>query len=165
MYAKKIRKAAPSTSNMTNEEVQEIRDAFNLFDSNGNGKIDPIELKDALKSLGFDSRNPLIFNIVSDLDTKDSTKQGGITFDTFIEAINNKLGDCNSKEGIKRLFDLFIDDPESKTITVNALKKVSKEIGQEIKPEELSEKLLKASKNGVEITFDEFYDIMTKQGL
>jgi len=161
MLARKVKKQTPS--NLNSEEVQEIRNAFELFDTNNTGKISPTDLKQAMQSLGFDTRNPTIYNMIAELETNDAAKQGGVSFDTFLDAVNYKLGDKESREGIRRIFDLFIDDPDTKTITINALKKVSKELGENMRPEELTEMLTRASKNGVEITFEEFYDIMTKK--
>lgn len=161
MQARKVKKQ--TTSNLSSEEVEEIRNAFQLFDTNNTGKISPSELKQAMQSLGFDTRNPTIYNMIAELETNDAAKQGGVSFDTFLDAVNYKLGDKESREGIRRIFELFIDDPDTKTITINALKKVSKELGEGMRPEELSEMLTRASKNGVEITFEEFYDIMTKK--
>ena len=109
---KKVGKtSAPKKPGLSGDEVEEIRQAFELFDTNGTGMIDPKELKAAMQSLGFDTKNPTIYGLIADLDTPDSEKAGGIDFDTFINAINEKLGDKESKEGIKRIFELFIDDP------------------------------------------------------
>ena len=148
---------------LSNEEVDEIKQAFDLFDTNGTGKIDPKELKAAMQYLGFDSKNPTIYQLIADLDTPQSEKNGGISFDDFVDAINDKLGDKESKEGIRRIFDLFIDDPNADTITLSSLKKISKELGENMSDEELKDMLERASKNGVELTFEEFYDIMTKK--
>ena len=156
--AKKVERPGLST-----EEVDEIKQAFDLFDTNGTGKIDPKELKAAMQSLGFDSKNPTIFQLIADLDTPEAAKNGGIDFDNFVEAINNKLGDKESKEGIRRIFDLFIDDPNSDTITLNSLKKRARELGENMTAEELKDMLERASSNGTELTFDEFYEIMTKK--
>ena len=90
-------------------------------------------------------------------------ENGGINFDDFVDAINDKLEDKESKEGIKRIFDLFIDDPNADTITLRSLKKISKELGENMSDEELKDMLERASKNGVELTFEEFYDTMTKK--
>ena len=54
---------------LSSEEVDEIKQAFDLFDTNGTGKIDPKELKAAMQSLGFDSKNPTIYQLIADLDT------------------------------------------------------------------------------------------------
>lgn len=148
---------------LSSEEIDEIRQAFDLFDTNGTGKIDPKELKAAMQSLGFDSKNPTIFQLIADLDTPEASKSGGIDFDSFVEAINNKLGDKETKEGIRRIFDLFIDDPNSDTITLNSLKKIARELGENMTTEELKDMLERASSNGTELTFEEFYEIMTKK--
>ena len=97
------------------------------------------------------------------MDIPEAEKNGGINFDDFVDAINDKLGDKESKEGIRRIFDLFIDDPNADTITLSSLKKISKELGENMSDEELKDMLERASKNGVELTFEEFYDIMTKK--
>ncbi len=134
-----------------------------MFDTKGTGKIDPKELKAAMQSLGFGNKNPIIYQLIADLDTPDAEKNGGISFDDFVDAVNDKLGDKESKEGIRRIFDLFIDDPKANTITLTSLKKVSKELGENLSDEELKDMFERSSKNGVELTFEEFYDIMTKK--
>ena len=97
------------------------------------------------------------------MDTPEADKKGGISFDDFVDAINDKLSDKKSKEGIRRIFDLFIDDPNADTITLSSLKNISKELGENISDEELKDMLERASKNGNELTFEEFYDIITKK--
>ena len=150
-------------SGLSNDEVDEIRQAFDLFDTNGTGKIDPKELKAAMQSLGFDSKNPTIYTLIADLDTPEAAKNGGVNFDDFVGSINNKLGDKESKEGIHRIFELFIDDPNADTITLSSLKKIAQELGENMSAEELKDMLERASVNGTELTFDEFYEIMTKK--
>ena len=150
-------------SGLSNDEVDEIRQAFDLFDTNGTGKIDPKELKAAMQSLGFDTKNPTIYTLIADLDTPEAAKNGGVNFDDFVGSINNKLGDKESKEGIHRIFELFIDDPNADTITLSSLKKIAQELGENMSAEELKEMLERASANGTELTFDEFYEIMTKK--
>ena len=75
--------------------------------------------------------------------------------------VENELGDKNSKEGIRKIFDLFIDDPNCDVITLNGMKKVAKELGENMSDEEIEDMLIRASKNGKpELTFEEFYEIM-----
>jgi centrin-1 len=42
---------------LTEDEIEEIKEAFDLFDSDGSGTIDPKELKSAMQSLGFEAKN------------------------------------------------------------------------------------------------------------
>jgi Ca2+-binding EF-hand superfamily protein len=55
---------------LTEDEIEELREAFNLFDTEATGKIDPRELKSAMQSLGFESKNPTIFNMIADLEAE-----------------------------------------------------------------------------------------------
>ena len=62
-------KGKPQRPGLTEDEIEEIREAFNLFDSEGTGKIDPRELKAAMQSLGFDTKNPTIYTMIAELET------------------------------------------------------------------------------------------------
>ena len=164
-YAQKSRQVTKKVERpgLTHDEVEEIKQAFDLFDTNQTGQIDPKELKSAMQSLGFDTKNPTIFQLIADLDTPENAKRGGVEFDNFVEAINNKLGDKESKEGIERIFNLFIDDPNQNTITLSSLRRIARELGEQMSNEELKDMLERASSNGTELTFEEFYEIMTKK--
>ncbi len=71
-------------------EIQEMREAFNLFDTENTGKILPSviifiqELKAAMRSLNFESKNPTIFNMILEIDFVDRE----IDFNEFISAIS-----------------------------------------------------------------------------
>ena len=56
-----VKRKAFERPGLTEDEVEEIREAFNLFDTEGSGTIDPKELKAAMESLGFESKNPTIY--------------------------------------------------------------------------------------------------------
>ena len=84
MLKKKIERAG-----LTEDEIEEIREAFNLFDTENTGKIDPKELKAAMQSLGFDQKNPTIYNMIADLDYDNRE----VEFEEFLAAIIDKLGD------------------------------------------------------------------------
>jgi Ca2+-binding EF-hand superfamily protein len=151
------------SKNLSKEEIEDLKNAFELFDTAGTGKVNPSELKHAMESLGLKEKNPFIYNMISDLDTKEAANRGGVTYDAFCDAVNFRLGDKDSKDGIRRIYELFIDDPDSQTITINSLSKVSKELGNNLDNRELNELLVKASNNGSEITFEEFYEMMIKK--
>lgn len=145
---------------LTEDEVEEIREAFNLFDTDGSGMIDPKELKAAMQSLGFETKNPTIYQMIADLDRDGG---GPIDFEEFLDAITSKLGDKESREGIQKIFNLF-DDDRTGTITLKNLKRVARELGETMSEDELREMLERADSNGDgEISFEDFYAIMTKK--
>jgi len=160
---KNLSNKANRFQSLSQEEYEEIKQAFELFDTNSTGRINPQELKQAMQSLGFDSRNPTIFDMICELDTPEAQRKGGIDIDQFVEAINNKLGDKETKEGIRRIFQLFVSDPDATSITANDLKKIAKELGETMQKEELDDMLKRASSSGHDLSFQEFYDIMTKK--
>lgn len=110
---------------MTEDEIEEIREAFNLFDTEGSGKIDPRELKAAMQSLGFEAKNPTIYHMIADLENEGRE----IEFDDFLNAITSKLGDKESRDGIGKIFDLF-DDDNTHSINLKNLSRVAKELGE-----------------------------------
>lgn len=143
---------------LTEEEIEEIKEAFSLFDTDGSGTIDPKELKAAMHSLGFDKKSPTVYEMISELEERNKE----ITFDDFLDAISNKLGNRETRDGINRIFDLF-DDDHSDSINLNNIRRVAKELGETMSAEELKEMLQRASSNGDEITREDFYNIMTKK--
>jgi len=46
---------------LTEDEIEEIKEAFDLFDTDGSGSIDPKELRAAMQSLGFEAKNQTIY--------------------------------------------------------------------------------------------------------
>lgn len=154
------RKLTYERPGLTEDEIDEIREAFNLFDTTGSGTIDPKELKHAMQSLGFDSKNPTVFRMIMELD-RDMT--GMIEFDQFLDAITSKLGDKETREGISKIFALF-DDDKSGAITTKNLRRVAQELGETMSEEELREMIERADSMGNgEISVEDFYMIMTKK--
>jgi Ca2+-binding EF-hand superfamily protein len=51
------------------------------------------ELKSAMQSLGFESKNPTIFNMITELESEGRE----IDFEEFLDAITSKLGDKESR--------------------------------------------------------------------
>ena len=144
----------------SNEEQNDLKQIFDFFDVNGIGRIEPKKLKEALLSQGFDKKSHSIYQFFADLDTPENEKKGGISFEEFLNVIKKKYGDKDSEEGIKNIFDLFIDNPNSNAITLDSLKKISKELGEKLTDDELEEMLDRLSNNSYGITFEEFRDIM-----
>ena len=53
---------------LSEEQKQEIREAFDLFDADGSGTIDVKELKVAMRALGFEPKKEEIKKLVSEYD-------------------------------------------------------------------------------------------------
>ena len=146
---------------LTEDEVLEIKEAFDLFDTDHSGTIDTDELKQALGNLGIDAKNQTLQNMMNDIDKNQS---GTIDFDVFIEMMTAKMSDKDTPEDLRKVFDLFIGDDTADKIELKHLKRVAKELGENMSDDELQEMIVRADtdKDG-KVSFDEFYAIMTKK--
>ena len=59
---------------LTEEQKQEIREAFDLFDADGSGTIDVKELKVAMRALGFEPKKEEIKKMIADIDKEAAGK-------------------------------------------------------------------------------------------
>ena len=143
---------------ISNESLESVQKAFKLFqDDNGALKCD--DLMFALQELKFDQQDPVIFDIIEEIC---STNKVGLTYDKFVEKLNEQLQDRESQKSLERTYELFVDEPQG-TLTLDILQRVQKEAGDNISEEELQKTFNNASSNGREIPFDEFQAIMTRK--
>ena len=161
--------AAPSKAQSKKVEVQrvvsssdggDIKDAFELFDSN-DGKINAREIKEGMQNIGFDDNNPTIYQVIAELDNPRNKNAGGASFSDFCQAVNYRVPEKESIEELRKVFNLFLDDPHSNTTSLESIKRVADEVGENIEELELNAMLNKASKAGARLTFDDFVAIMT----
>ncbi|XP_023128361.1 uncharacterized protein cetn4 [Amphiprion ocellaris] len=156
------RKKPPSKVELTEEQKQEIKEAFDLFDTDGTGTIDVKELKVAMRALGFEPKKEEIRKMVADIDKEGS---GTIDFRDFLNIMTQKMGEKDSKEEIMKAFRLFDDDCTGK-ISFKNLKRVAKELGENLTDDELQEMIDEADRDGDgEVNEQEFLRIMKKTNL
>ena len=145
---------------LTDDEIEELRQAFDLFDTDGSGTIDPKELRVAMQSLGFETKNQTIYQMIQDID-KDG--DGDVNFDEFLDMMTSRLAGSDTKEDIQKIFELF-DDDMTGYISLQNLKRVAIELGENMDDAELLEMIERADsdKDG-QISSEEFYTIMTQK--
>merc|ERR1711885_1240 len=147
---------------LTEEQRQEIREAFDPFDTDGSGTIDAKELKVAMRALGFEPKKEEIKKMISDID-KDGT--GTIDFNEFLQMMTSKMSEKDSKEETLKAFRLFDDDSTGK-ISFKNLKRVAKELGENLTDEELQEMIEEADRDGDgEVNESEFLRVIKKTSL
>merc|ERR1712159_440260 len=135
-------RGAKKKGGLTEEQMEEIREAFGLFDGDQSGAIDVRELKAAMRALGFEVKNEELKKMVSDVDNDGN---GTIEFSEFLQMMTGKMGEKDSREDIEKVFKLFD--------------------GENTDDEELQDMINQADRDGDgEINIDEFYRIMKKKG-
>ena len=120
---------------ITEEQRQEIKEAFDLFDSESNGVIDSKELKVAMRALGFEPKKEEIRRVLNEVD---KAGEGVIKFDDFVDIMTQKMLERDPVEEMKKALHLICEEGQDK-ITLKSLQKVAKELGENMTVEELQE--------------------------
>lgn len=156
------RKKSGPKFELSDEQKADIKEAFDMFDTEGTGVIDIKELKVAIRALGFEPKKEDIKKMVADVD-KEGT--GKISYADFLQLMTMKMTEKDSNEEILKAFRLF-DDDDTGTISFKNLKRVAKELGENLTDEELKEMIEEADMDGDgEVNQDEFLRIMKKTSL
>ena len=82
---------------LSEQQRSEIRQAFDLFDSEGQGVIDATALKVVLRALGFEPRKEEVRAMIASVD-KSENKEGFIDFNEFLELLQQKMCETDTKE-------------------------------------------------------------------
>ena len=164
MQSRKVNKQITSSS-LNQEEIEELREAFLIFDKNNTGKINISELKKAMETLGLGERNPILYQMVLEIEKNHTGKKDGVTFETFMDALNQNLGDFSTKDGLRKLFELFNDNPKAEIINAAGLIKIRDSLAETgVDNSSIEDIIKRVSKNGDdEISFEEFYQYMTRK--
>ena len=140
---------------LPNADLSELKQAFDLYDHDGSQKIRIQECIDGMKSVNFDKTNPVLFDIICDLEGNEWCSWPKFAFHVY-----NCITDRNTDEGLRTLFDLFIDDPNKETITLDTFRRICKEVGENMSDEELKNILEITTQSGNEINFEDFCQYM-----
>lgn len=146
---------------LTTEKIQEIKEAFDLFDEDKGGTIDPKELKDAINGLGMTIDQDMLFTMI---DSVDADQSGAIDFSEFLGLMTAKQHE-DSREDISKVFALFADEKDKNYITKESLAKKAKTFGSSYSDDqEMNDMIERAdSDNDGKVTLDDFYRIMTNK--
>ena len=144
---------------LTEQQRTEVRQAFDLFDTDGQGVIDGNALKVVLRALGFEPRKEEVRKMIASVDKSGS---GTIDFNEFLKLLLDKMSEKDSKEDAMRAFRQFDLDHQGRISFAN-LQSVARELGETMTDEEISEMISAADldKDGF-INEEEFLRILRR---
>ncbi len=102
-----------NNTGLSKAEIAIIKEAFDLYDVDHTGFADIGDIKESLINLGYEQKNPVLFDIIAGMDTEENARKGGVSFFQFIEEINDKLDDKETPDGLRRIFDLFSEGTDN----------------------------------------------------
>ena len=141
-----------------------IKETFNLFDHDGDGRITKQQLGPALKELGVIQTEEELDDLQHQFAKKDHNKQGFIEYQTFHDFVAEKMPE--DKDGVSALVEAFkvYNRSGNGLITAKELMHVLSSIGHQITEDEAREVLSEFdadSKGG--ITYEEFVQLAQSQ--
>ena len=154
-------KSKSMTPVLTRKELGAVKKMFRLFQDR-DGTIDPHEVIISMQTLKLNEKSPIIYELFEEFDTPENSKNR-LDYEEFVELLSQKLSDKDSQKSIERFYEAFLTNTNKDTIDFDVLKKVAQDVGDDITDEQIRKLLERCAQNGKEMTFEEFYDVMTKK--
>lgn len=129
------------------------------------------DLKVALRALGFEPAKEEIKKLINDLNNNNASKHSGekqsegqvyIDIDEFKEIMTTKMSEKDSQEELEKAFILFSQNKNY--IDFMDLKRIARELGENMSDDELKEMIFEANKVDREGPVDkkDFLQILSK---
>nr|AFC41195.1 NES-YC3.6 [Binary expression vector NES-YC3.6] len=153
--------AARMHDQLTEEQIAEFKEAFSLFDKDGDGTITTKELGTVMRSLG---QNPTEAELQDMINEVDADGNGTIYFPEFLTMMARKMKDTDSEEEIREAFRVFDKDGNG-YISAAQLRHVMTNLGEKLTDEEVDEMIREADIDGDgQVNYEEFVQMMTAKG-
>lgn len=147
---------------LTEDQVEEFKEAFALFDKDGDGSISVDELGIVMRSLGRDMTREELLSLIAEVDEDGS---GEIEFPEFIRLISAKMKNVDSVEEMREAFLVF-DQDKSGSVSASELKHVMNNLGEQVTDQEVEDMIIAADADGDgQLSFDDFLQYVKKKGL
>ena len=142
---------------LSEEQIIEFKDAFSLFDKNGDGKITTKELGTVMRSLGSNPTEAELQDLISGVDTD---RSGTIDFPEFLTVIAGTMNDSYNEKEIREAFRA-IDRDGNGFISVAELRHTMTKLDEKICDEEVDEIIKEADlDNDGQVNYEEFLTLM-----
>ncbi|XP_067667357.1 uncharacterized protein [Haliotis asinina] len=130
---------------LTPGEAQDIKDAFHLFDKNGDKKICKDELGAVLRALG---QNPTKKNIDMYMELADTDASGYLSYDEFVKLVEKDIISPQEVEVQLRQAFLVFDKDKNELLDKRELFEVLTRMGEVLTVSEAEQILHLADRNG-----------------
>ena len=142
---------------LTEEQITEFKEAFSLFDKDGDGSITTKELGTVMRSLG---QNPTEAELQDMIDEVDADGNGTIDFPEFLTMMAKKMKNNDSEEEILEAFKVFDKDGNG-FISAAELRNIMTNLGEKLSDTEVDEMIREADLDGDgQINYEEFVKMM-----
>ena len=126
--------------NLTDEQIAEFKEAFQIFDKEGDGSITTKELGTVMRSLGQNPSDDEIRQMIIDVD---EDKSETIDFKEFLGLMAKKMKENDSEDELIEAFKVFDRDGNGK-ISAHELRYVMLSSGEDLTEQDIQEMVLEA---------------------
>ncbi|XP_063960533.1 calmodulin-alpha-like [Lytechinus pictus] len=138
---------------LTKEQIEEYREAFAIFDKNGDGIITTKELGEVMTSFGEFPNEGELREMVNEIDVDGN---GEIDFADFLSLMARPITDVHTEQEIKEAFREFDKDGDG-FISVTDFRNVMTTVADTLTEEELEEMIEEADAHGQgQINYEDF---------
>lgn len=142
---------------LTEEQIEEYRDAFKFFDKDGNGYITTRELGAIMRSLG---QNPTENELQDMVNEVDYDGNGVVDFGEFVNMMINQNNNTLDEKELLEAFRTF-DGDDKGYIFSNEIRYVMRHMGESIPEQDINEILQDQEESRKrKITFEEFIKLV-----
>ncbi|KAL3120797.1 hypothetical protein niasHT_008089 [Heterodera trifolii] len=158
--AENRREELPQIDGLTTEQVAEFKEAFELFDKNGDGRVTASELGVVMHSLGHSPTEEELHEMVREIDENGN---GSIELDEFIKMMSRKEKESENEKELREAFQVFDKDNDG-FISPVELRFVMQNLGEELTESEVHEMIREADLDGDgKVNFNEFVFMMRQK--
>ena len=148
------------TEHLTEEQIAEFKEAFQIFDKDGDGSITTKELGTVMRSLG---QNPSEEELKIMIEEVDADGSGTIDFKEFLGLMARKMKETDTEEELIEAFKVFDRDGNG-LISAHELRFVMTTAGEQLSEDEIEEMIREADVDGDGyIDYEEFVRMMMSQ--
>ena len=133
-----------SIGNLTELQIAEYKEAFQIFDKDGDGAISTKELSTIMRSLGLNPSDEDIKEIVDDIENKNNNNL--IDFYTFLIIMSKKNKEVDSEEDLLDAFRVF-DRENNGKIYAHELRYVLMSSGEELNEGDIEDMIREADRD------------------
>ena len=145
-------------SNLSEQQIRDYKEAFSIFDKDGDGTITIHELSTVLQSLGQNPTEEELEEIIREVDIDGN---GEVDFNEFTLLMSKRLKATEQEDNLQDAFNIFDESGNGEIVASNLFNVLSK-LGENITLEEINEMIIQIDINGDgKIDYSEFVQLMT----